>query len=80
MTRTRNAPSRVHDNYPAARAALPQGARWEGSYGYPGEVGYAETWRAPSGAPWLIACHAHWAATYWTATMTTIRAPSPCAP
>ncbi len=35
--------------YGEALAALPHGAAWSASFGYPGEGGYSEYWRTPDG-------------------------------
>lgn len=37
-----------------AYAALPAGAVWSCSFGYPGNAGYAEYWREPDGTRWVI--------------------------
>lgn len=40
--------------YATARAGLPGGAVWSSSFGYPGEGGYVEYWRLPTGERWTI--------------------------
>jgi len=40
--------------YNEALALIPSDAKWSASFGYPGEGGYTEFHRTPSGERWII--------------------------